>query len=149
MITISGIIGVTVFQTSGQILETAGPGGTLTAFVFIGSVAIFVMEGISEMVELWPVSNAMFEFVKRFVDKDLSIVIAVAYWYLLVFPGELPMLTADRYTYSSIFATLIIEAASLCDFWGLPHVWQTLIFYFFCPIILVIINFCGVKARST
>jgi amino acid transporter len=81
MITISGIIGVTVFQTSGEALKIAGPGGVLTAFVFIGCVAIFVMEGLSEMVELWPVSNAMVEFVKRFVDKDLAIVVGVAYWY--------------------------------------------------------------------
>jgi amino acid transporter len=81
MITISGIIGVTVFQTSGTVLDIAGPGGILTAFAYIGCVAIFVMEGLSEMVEQWPVSNAMVEFVKRFVDKDLAIVVGVAYWW--------------------------------------------------------------------
>lgn len=53
MITISGIIGVTVFQTSGTVLDIAGPGGVLTAFAYIGCVAIFVMEGLSEMVVLW------------------------------------------------------------------------------------------------
>jgi hypothetical protein len=53
-----------------------------------------------------------------------------------------------RYTYSSIFATLIIEASSLCDFWGLPQIWQTLALYFFCPIMLLAINLCGVKVES-
>jgi amino acid transporter len=69
-----------VFQTSGAILAITGPGGLLTACAIIGTVAILVMEGLSEMVELWPISNAMVEFVKRFVDKDLGTVVGIAYW---------------------------------------------------------------------
>jgi amino acid transporter len=151
MITISGIIGVTVFQTSGTVLDIAGPGGVLTAFAYIGCIAIFVMEGLSKMVVLWPVSNAMVEFVKRFVDKDLSIVIGVAYWSKPLDLCSIGNYEADsnRYTYSSIFATLIIEASSLCDFWGLPQVWQTLGLYFFCPLVLLGINLCGVKVLSS
>jgi hypothetical protein len=52
---------------------------------------------------------------------------------------------AFRYTFSSVFATLIIEAASLTEFWLLPKVWQIVTMYCFCPLILLGINFCGVK----
>jgi yeast amino acid transporter len=80
LITLSGIIGVTVFQTSGAILAITGPGGLLTACFIIGLVAILVMEGLSKMIKLWPIANAMVEFVKRFVDEDLGTVVGIAYW---------------------------------------------------------------------
>jgi amino acid permease len=39
------------------------------------------MEGIAEMIGHWPIPNAMVEFVKAFVDKDLAIIVGFAYWY--------------------------------------------------------------------
>ncbi len=82
MIGISGILGgITIFSSSGAILAIVGPAGVLTTFAAVGLVAIFVMEGLSEMIELWPVSNAMMEFVKAFVDGDLATVVGIAYWY--------------------------------------------------------------------
>lgn len=81
MITISGILGgVILFTTNGEFLHTAGPAGLLTAIVFVGVTAICVMEGISEMIVLWPVSNAMVEYVRAFVDEDLALVVGIAYW---------------------------------------------------------------------
>jgi amino acid transporter len=80
-ITIGGIIGIGFATTSGQVLAIAGPGGTLIAFSVNGFVAICVMEGICEMIVLWPISNAMIEFVRAFVDEDLAIVVGIAYWY--------------------------------------------------------------------
>lgn len=61
-------------------MNTAGPAGLLVAWVFVAVTAICVMEGLSEMVVMWPVSNAMVEYVKVFVDKDLAIVVGLAYW---------------------------------------------------------------------
>ena len=63
-----------------MILGVAGPGATLLAFGLIGIVAIAVMEGICEMVVLWPVPNAMVEFVRAFVDPDLAKVVGISYW---------------------------------------------------------------------
>lgn len=81
MIAIIGVVGgLTIFSTSGRILATAGPAGVLTAFAVVGLVAISVMEGLAELIELWPVSNSMMEFVKAFVDGDLAIVVGIAYW---------------------------------------------------------------------
>jgi amino acid transporter len=82
MIGISGILGgLTLFSTSGLILSVVGPGGVLIAWAIDGAIAVAVMEGLSEMIELWPISNAMMEFVDKFVDKDLALVVGIAYWY--------------------------------------------------------------------
>ncbi len=82
MIGISGILGgLTLFSTSGLILSVGGPGGVLIAWSINGAIAVAVMEGLSEMIELWPISNAMMEFVDKFVDKDLALVVGIAYWY--------------------------------------------------------------------
>ena len=80
MITISSVIGVTVFYGDGEALEVAGPSGALLAFAIVGGVAIRVMEGISEMIQMFPTPNALMEFVRVFVDEDLAWVVGVAYW---------------------------------------------------------------------
>lgn len=77
---VGGIIGLGFFANSSLILGLSGPGGTLLAFALVGLVATAVMEGICEMIVLWPISNAMVEFVRAFVDEDLAIVVGVAYW---------------------------------------------------------------------
>jgi yeast amino acid transporter len=41
-----------------------------------------VMEGICEMTVLWPLPNAMVEFVRAFVDPDLAIVVGLSYWFV-------------------------------------------------------------------
>ena len=63
-------------------MNTAGPGGLLIAWAFVSVTAICVMEGLSEMIIMWPVSNAMVEYVKAFVDRDLAIVVGLAYWFV-------------------------------------------------------------------
>ena len=81
MIGISAVVGgIIIVSTSGEILAIAGPAGVLTAFAVVGVITISVMEGLSEMIELWPVSNAMMEFVRAFIDEDLATVVGIAYW---------------------------------------------------------------------
>ena len=80
MIAIGGVIGVTIFSTDGELIHTAGPAGLLTALAFVSATTICVMECIAELVVMWPVSNAMVEYVRAFVDPDLAIVIGLAYW---------------------------------------------------------------------
>ena len=80
MIAISSVIGVTIFYGDGEALEVAGPSGALLAFAVVGIVAICVMEGISEMIQMFPTPNALMEFVRAFVDEDLAWVVGVAYW---------------------------------------------------------------------
>lgn len=69
-----------LFNNSGLVLGIAGPSGTLLSYGLVAAGVICVMEGISEMIGHWPVSNAMVEFVRSFVDQDLAIIVGVAYW---------------------------------------------------------------------
>ena len=81
LLSLSGIIGVTIFSTIGEILNTVGAAGLILALALVGGTAICVMECLSEMIVLWPVPNALVEYVSRFVDHDLGIVVGIAYWY--------------------------------------------------------------------
>lgn len=40
------------------------------------------MTSLSELVVLWPIPNALVEYVKKFVDEDLAIVVGLAYWFV-------------------------------------------------------------------
>lgn len=81
MIVIGAVVGVEFFVNSAEILAIAGPGTALLAFALVGALACCVMDGISEMTILWPAANPMVEFVRYFVDRDLAIVVCIAYWY--------------------------------------------------------------------
>jgi yeast amino acid transporter len=80
MICIGGTVGIGFAKSSGEIIAIAGPGGALIAYVVVGLVAVCVMEGVCEMINLWPISNGMIEFVRSFVDPDLAIVVGFTYW---------------------------------------------------------------------
>jgi amino acid transporter len=63
-------------------MNIAGPSGLLVAWAFVSVTAICVLDGLAEMTIMWPVSNAMVEYVKAFVDRDLAIVVGLAYWFV-------------------------------------------------------------------
>ncbi len=95
MILVSGILGGgIIFGGNGDYLRTAGPAGLMTAIGYVGLNAICVMEGLSELIVLWPVSNAMVEFVRTFIDDDLALVVGLAYWYVCEFVTALLNLNA-------------------------------------------------------
>ncbi|MCJ1396786.1 hypothetical protein MMC18_009678, partial [Xylographa bjoerkii] len=127
-ITISAVIGSGIFAEDGEALEVSGPGGTLLSLFIMGAIAIATMEGLSEMVQLFPAPNAIVEYIGAFVDADLGWIMGIAYWY----------------TYASIFATQIITAANFSTYWNLSQVWQTLGFYVLAPIAILAINFVGI-----
>ncbi|THW71064.1 hypothetical protein D6D19_07452 [Aureobasidium pullulans] len=131
MIGVSVTIGLGIFIRCGETLAIAGPAGTILAFGLVGVVAICVMDGIAEMVELWPISNPFSEFVSAFVDEDLGIVVGFAYWY----------------TYAVNFQSLLGAAASLLNIWvGGDELllYQRTIFWFLSPIVLLGLNYMGV-----
>jgi yeast amino acid transporter len=120
----------------------------LLAIILNGVLAISVMECVSEFTQLFPAPNAIVEIVAAFVDEDLAWVVGIAYWYIDSDIRELLTLrlTSDtRYTYASIFANQLVEAAGLSSYWGLATIWQILGFYFLAPIVIIGINLCGVK----
>ncbi|KAL8626255.1 hypothetical protein Q9189_008060, partial [Teloschistes chrysophthalmus] len=62
MITISTVIG-TGLLNGGGVLRTAGPGGEILSLVVVGLIVVFIMEGISEMIQKFSVPNALVVFV--------------------------------------------------------------------------------------
>ncbi|GIZ39350.1 hypothetical protein CKM354_000273700 [Cercospora kikuchii] len=101
-ISISGILGSGLCVRSGIILRIGGPSTVLVAYAVVGMVATLVMFAIGEMICLWPISNALGRFVRKFVDKELGQVVSVAYWF----------------AYSIGFASLIAAAARQAQYWG-------------------------------
>jgi amino acid transporter len=88
----SGTIGRGLFDDSGEILRVAGPVGGLVTYIIVGFGVICVIEGLAEMIGHWPIANAMVEFVKAFVDKDLAVVVGIAYWRVATSPNRILML---------------------------------------------------------
>jgi len=133
-----------LFDNSGEILNIAGPVGGLIAYIVVGIGVICIMEGIAEMIGHWPIANAMVEFVKAFVDKDLAIVVGLAYWYVIPLVLDYSITNESRYAYAISFATLIIAAANLASYWDWSVILQDFIFIGGVPILLLVINCFGV-----
>jgi len=70
----------------------AGPVGGLITYIIVGFGVICVIEGLAEMIGHWPIANSMVEFVKAFVDKDLAVVVGIAYWPVATSPNRILML---------------------------------------------------------
>ena len=117
-----------IFYSNGNALEVAGPSGALLAFALVGIITICVMECVSELIQMFPTPNAIVEFVRVFVDEDLAWVVGIAYWY----------------TYASIFATQIIQAANFTDYWDWAQFYQTAFLYVVTPFVILGINLTGV-----
>jgi amino acid transporter len=79
-ITISGVLGAGLYLDSGIMLSYGGGTAVLVAYALLGLLAILVMECIGEMICIWPIPNALVEFVRKFVDEDLGILVGIAYW---------------------------------------------------------------------
>ncbi|KAF2089024.1 hypothetical protein K490DRAFT_64235 [Saccharata proteae CBS 121410] len=128
MIVVSTTIGTGFFSSAAEILAVAGPGMTLLAFAIVGLVACMTMEGISEMVIIWPVPSPMVEFVSHFVDSELAVVVGFAYWY----------------TYAITFSAIVATSGTLVQYWTTDATAEVLIYILF-PIIVLLINYNDVS----
>ena len=120
----------------------------MTAIVYVGLKAICVMEGISELIVLWPVSNAMVEFVRTFVDEDLALVVGLAYWHVAQIVDDRTVPDGCRFSWSSFVATMFVVAANCASYWNVPNFWQTTVYYILGPLVILSINWMGVKVVS-
>ena len=62
------------------------------------------------------------------MDEDLAWVVGIAYWY----------------TYASIFATQIFQAADFTHYWEPAQFYRTGFLYIGAPCVILAINLCGV-----
>ena len=79
-IAFSGVVGIGLFETSGQIIALAGPVGALLAYLFAGLTIFAVMRSLAEMASVRPVSGAIMDFPDVFVDEALGFAVGVMYW---------------------------------------------------------------------
>jgi amino acid transporter len=149
MIVISGTIGMGLFENSGEALNIAGPGGGIVAFAIAGIGVICVMQGIAEMLCHWPIENAMVEFVAAFVDRDLAIVVGIAYWYMTANLSRIPIVLKNfRCSYAINFATMILAAVKLASYWDLALILESTLIIVGAPTILLSINCLGIFVRA-
>ncbi len=81
MIAIGGAIGTGLFVATGSSISTAGPGGTMIAYMFIGIAVYFMMTGLGEMATYLPVAGAFELYSKKYVDPAFGFAMGWNYWY--------------------------------------------------------------------
>lgn len=101
MIALGGSIGTGLFMASGKAISTSGPGGALVAYVIVGIMVFFLMEGLGEMATYMPVSGSFSVFSAKFVDSALGFAIGWNEWF----------------KHSITYAVDIKTAAVLMQFW--------------------------------
>ncbi|KAL8377330.1 hypothetical protein RB595_008155 [Gaeumannomyces hyphopodioides] len=128
-IVLSIVIGSGIFNTTGEALRLSGSMGLLTAVLIFGTVAVAVGETVAELVQLFPVPNAIFEYVDTFVDHDAAWAVGVLYWF----------------TYASIVPYQVLNATKMLRFWlGSNSEASLRIFAAIAPFVLLIINLADV-----
>ena len=78
------------FYVRTGIVEAIGGSGTvLCAYVFLGLLAIAIMQDLARMLRIWPIRGALMAFVEAFVDEEVGIVVGWLYWlaYCCCFAG--------------------------------------------------------------
>ncbi|KAJ2830446.1 hypothetical protein GGI24_001904 [Coemansia furcata] len=91
MIAIGGTIGTGLFIGSGTTLATAGPAGSLVAYLVIGSMVFFICTSLGEMSTFIPTSDPFNHFAARFMDPALGFAFGWNYWlsWMLTVASEL------------------------------------------------------------
>ena len=72
MIAIGGSIGTGLFVTSGSAIYTGGPGGAILAYLIMGLVVYFLMNGLGEMSAHMPVSGSFCQYATDFVSPSFG-----------------------------------------------------------------------------
>jgi len=137
------VIGSGIFENDAAALHESGPVGFIVATLIVGVIAICVMESVSELVQLFPCPNAIVEYTRAFVDRDLAWVVGIAYWYdhhLIVRRRA----KFSRYTYVATFAAQNLALAQLCERWIQSKVLEGLVFFTLTPLVLFDLNLAGV-----
>ena len=81
MISIGGALGTGLFLGSGSAIHTAGPGGALFAYAFVGLMVYFVMTSLGELSAFMPTSGAFSTYGTKFVDPAFGFALGWTYWF--------------------------------------------------------------------
>jgi amino acid transporter len=144
-----------LFLGSGTSLAAAGPGGSVLAYVLMGTVLSSVISCLIEMTALMPVNAPVMEFPRRFLDRGVGFSIGWMYWYAL---PEVPTryhLTTWRFAYGVLASEELVAVAAAINFkyddgttslyWGVGNTVNPVIWIALFLIIATIINMAPVK----
>lgn len=81
MIALGGSIGTGLFVAGGEVVSTAGPGGALVAYGFIGIMVYFLMTSLGEMATYLPVPGSFATYASRYVDPAFGFALGWNYWF--------------------------------------------------------------------
>lgn len=81
MIAIGGTIGAGIFLTSGVAIAESGPGGTIVAYLIMGTVVFTMMTALAEMSAFMPLAGAFKSFPNKFVDPALGFANGWSWWF--------------------------------------------------------------------
>lgn len=81
MIALGGAIGTGLFLAGGETVSTAGPGGALVAYSFIGIMVYFLMTSLGEMATYLPISGSFETYASRYVDTAFGFALGWNYWF--------------------------------------------------------------------
>ncbi|KAJ2581142.1 hypothetical protein GGH95_002228 [Coemansia sp. RSA 1836] len=90
-ISLGGTLGTGLFISAGTSLATAGPGGALVAYAFLGGIVFFLMSSLGEMATFMPIAGSFNEYSSRFADPAIGFALGWNYWfnYVCVTASEL------------------------------------------------------------
>ena len=81
MIALGGSIGTGLFVAGGEVVSTAGPGGALVAYGFIGIMVYFLMTSLGAMATYLPVPGSFGTYASRYVDPAFGFALGWNYWF--------------------------------------------------------------------
>ncbi len=81
MIALGGAIGTGLFVAGGEVVSTAGPGGALVAYGFIGLMVYFLMTSLGEMATYLPISGSFGTYATRYVDPAFGFALGWNSWF--------------------------------------------------------------------
>lgn len=81
MIALGGTIGTGLFVAGGETISTAGPGGAIIAYGFIGIMVYFLMTSLGEMSTWLPASGSFGLYASRYVEPAFGFAIGWNYWF--------------------------------------------------------------------
>lgn len=80
MIALGGSIGTGLFIASGSAITTAGPGGSLVAYLAMGLMVYFLMTSLAEMATHDPLSGSFAAYANKYVGHSLGFAMGWNYW---------------------------------------------------------------------
>lgn len=118
MIAIGGSIGTGIFVASGNAIHTAGPAGTMLAYLIVGVMVYFLMTSLGEMAAFMPSTGSFYIYANNFIDPAFGYALGWNYWY----------------NWAITVASEISAASLVMQFWfphTSPFIWSAAVFILF------------------